>query len=557
MAKWQTYYKIVTPKPGTETVTDSQFIGDQSAYGSYTWYQRLIQGSASRISRYREYDLMDADVDLNRALDIIAEEITGNNPKNKEPIEIEAESDDELDATTIETLKHALKRWNKIHNWRTRLFKLARTMVKYGDIFFLRKEPFKKWEYVNPKNVLAAIVSEDDFTDVQAWQIKQDLKKPAGGYGQGFFFKSTGEYSEIVKAEKIVRFALNDDMSDSAPFGESILKSVYKTFKQKELLEDAILIYRIQRAPERRVFYIDVGKMPPNRVKQFLENIKNEIKQKKVPSGLFGPKAQQDIDSVYNPQSMSEDFFLAQRPDGRGSKVEVLPGGQALGELSDLEYFHDKIFRGLRIPASYMKRGQENAVYNDDKVGVAYIEELRFSLFIERLQTYIESSFDYEFKKFIKSKGIYIDEELYELRLPAPSNFGVYRQQEVDAALLGSYSSSDAIAYISKRFGLIKYLQLTEDELVENEKKVAEERGIDYDEEHPEKSWPQIYGPVPEEGMGVGAGGAMGGDFGMTAGPLPGEEGAIPGEEGAVPGAAAPAAGGAAPAGPPAGPPAA
>ena len=259
------------------------------------------------------------------------------------------------------------------------------------------------------------------------------------------------------------------------------------------------------------MFYIDVGKMPPQRVKQYLEGIKNEIKQKKIPNMNGG---QMEVDSVYNPQSMSEDFFFASRPDGRGSRVETLPGGQGLGELSDLEYFQRKVWRGLRVPASYMIEQQEGGqIWNDGKVGVAYIQELRFALFIMRLQGYLEQTIDEEFKKYLRSSNIHVDESMYRIRLPEPSNFGKYKELEVDGSLLSQYGTADGIQYLSKRFILSRYLQLGDDEIIQNERMLREEKGMDPD--GTEEDYPALYGTPGEEGMGGGLGG-MGGGFGGT-----------------------------------------
>ena len=338
-------------------------------------------------------------------------------------------------------------------------------------------------------------------------------------------------------------------MSDSAPFGDSILGPVYRAHKQKELLEDAILIYRIQRAPERRVFKIDVGKMPPHRVKTYLEQIKNEIKQKKVPNIHGG---QSDVDSVYNPQSMSEDFFFAQRADGRGSTVDTLPGGQGLGELADLEYFQKKVWRGLRIPTSYMMEGSEGAVFNDGKVGTAYIQELRFSLFIMRLQSAIESVIDKEFKNYLRRSHIIIDKAIYKVRLPEPSNFGTYRQQEIDAALLGTFGSADAVPYLSKRFILSRFLQLEDEEIITNERMRREELGMEPHGTNKDDLG-ILYGQGAAEAEAAAGAAGAGGMPPMSAagGPgevgLPGAEGGLP-PEGAAGGAGAPApAGGPAP----------
>lgn len=519
-AKWTGYFKVVQPTPLATKMTDSQEMADVGAYNNYTWYQRLIQGSASRMTRYREYDLMDNDIEVARALDTIAEEMTGNNPKTKEPIILEIQTNDEnnVPSASVLTLKASLRRWTKIHDLQNRLYRIARMTVKYGDLFFKRQEdPFAQWEFVHPKNVVAAIVDADDATKIVAWQIKTDVKKPrTGGYAMPIGAKEdTQTETEICSAKQIIRFSLSDDMADTQPFGESVLRPVYRSHKQKELLEDAVIIYRVQRAPERRVFYIDVGKMPPQRVKQYLEGIKNEIKQKKVPTLNGG---QSEIDSVYNPQSMSEDFFFAQRPDGRGSRVETLPGGQGLGELADLEYFQRKVWRGLKVPVSYMIEQQEGGqIWNDGKVGIAYIQELRFALYVERLQAYLEKTLDDEFKRFLRMNNIQVDQEMYELKLPEPSNYGKYRQYELDSQLLSAYGSADGITYMSPRFKLKRFLQMTDEEIILSERMRAEELGLD--PEAGDENLPKIYG-MPDDmgagGMGGGLGGGMGGGFGGT-----------------------------------------
>lgn len=512
MAAWTGYFKIVTPASEHTKMIDSQEMTDSGAYNNYTWYSRLVQGSASRMTRYREYDLMDNDVEVSRALDTIGEEMSGNNSKTDDPIEVDilTEDEDNVTSTAVLTIKAALRRWNKIHDWENRLFRVARLSVKYGDLFFRKYSHHEKWEFIHPKNVLAAIVDVKDATKVVGWQVKKDVKKPKSHFASpvnGANSINSKNETEIVPADAMVRFTLNDDMSDTAPFGESVLRPVYRAHKQKELLEDAVIIYRVQRAPERRVFYIDVGKMSPTRVKTYLETIKNEIKQKKIPTMNGG---QSEIDSVYNPQSMSEDFFFAQRPDGKGSKVDTLPGGAGLGELSDLEYFQRKVWRGLRVPASYMvEQSEGGGMFNDGKVGVAYIQELRFALFVSRLQGHIENTLDEEFKKYLRACNIFVDETMYRLRLPEPSNFGKYRQLELDSQLLVAFGSADSVSYFSKKFIMKRFLQMSDEEIIINERLKREELNLDVNGGHAD--YPVIYGN-PEDALG----GELGGDIGMS-----------------------------------------
>jgi len=515
--KWTGYFKVVEPQSDTVKVTDNMST-DASAYNNYSWYQRLVHGSSSRISRYQEYDVMDQDVDVSRALDLISEEMTNRNAKTGLALDVNLTLEDgrQVSDSLVATIRVALKHWCIMHKMNIKLFDIARHTIKYGDLFFRKIEGQQKWEYINSKHVIAAVVDSEDVTKIVAYQIRKDVKKPRQNAGGSVPVHQEYE-TEIVPAPEVVRFTLNDDMSDMAPFGESVLSQVYRVQKQKELLEDAIVIYRVQRAPERRVFYIDVGKMPPQRTKQYLETIKNEIRQKKVPS-INGGTA--NIDSTYNPQSMSEDFYFAQRPNGAGSRVETLPGGQNLGELSDLEYFRSKVMEGLRIPPSYIPNfeTQDSAgAFNDGNVGTAYMQEIQFLKYVDRLQQHINEVLDIEFKRFMKDLDIHIDETMYQIKLPQPTNFEKYKEAAVDGELLTQFGNADGVEYMSKRFVMSRYLKLSPDEIATNEMLLRQERGMDPQDG---KALVKLYNPdlmdmeAPEEPDSPGGGFGGGGGFG-------------------------------------------
>jgi hypothetical protein len=200
------------------------------------------------------------------------------------------------------------------------------------------------------------------------------------------------------------------------------------------------------------------------------------MKQKRIPNETGGTDK---IDSVYNPMSMTEDYFFAQTAEGRGSKVETLSGGENLGEITDLTYFQNKFLQGLRIPSSYMRGGQDGgSVISDGKVGIAYIEELRFANFISRLQSKINSEFDKQFKCYLASAGIKIDENLFKIKLPDPQNFKIYRQAEIDEKMISNYGNMKDVKELSARFKLQRFLGLSEDDLQENEVMIKQELGI-------------------------------------------------------------------------------
>jgi hypothetical protein len=223
------------------------------------------------------------------------------------------------------------------------------------------------------------------------------------------------------------------------------------------------------------VFYVDVGNMPPNKAMGFVERVKNEIHQKRIPNKTGGGTT--IMDAAYNPLSIMEDYFFAQTAEGRGSKVEVLPGGDNLGQIDDLRYFTNKMLRALRVPSSYLPTGPEDgsSSYNDGRVGTAFIQEFRFTKYCQRLQNMIQPTFDKEFKLFLRNRGFQIESSLFDLRFIEPQSFSQYREIEIDNARAGVFNQIDGVDYLSRRFILKKYLGLSEDEILENESMWKEE----------------------------------------------------------------------------------
>ena len=494
---------------------DSMMAGSPNSYSSRfaSWLPEVYSGQPNRIERYSQYDNMDLDTEVNMALDTIADSSTQTNSDNSIPFGFEWE--DGITGEDIELLKEMLHQWTSINELDRRIHKTFRSVLKYGDQFFIRDPETYKLFWVAPDKVDSVIVDEGKGKEPEQYVIRDldanlqtlvasgNLKRPAdtrgyssgplasgqfqggaqygaGGQGGSRFNKNmnvggTAGLAFYVNADNIVHLSLSEGLDNVWPFGISILENIFKTFKQKELIEDAIIIYRVQRAPERRIFYIDTGRLPNHRAMAYLERIKNEIQQKRIPSRTGGQG--NVIDATYNPMSMLEDYFFAQNSEGKGSKVETLPGGDQLGQIDDLKYFHHKLRTGLRVPRSYMPDFDDGggAIFNDGRVGTAYIEELRFTNYCERLQNLIVPHFDLEFKLFCKHRGINIHSSLFKLKFNKPQNFSSYRQTEVDGAVLGVYSQVAEIGHISRRFGLMKYAAWTEEEVLENERMWAEE----------------------------------------------------------------------------------
>lgn len=429
-----------------------------------------MKGAGTRLARYAQFEIMDSDIDIARSLDTVAEEMCPLDDTTRLPFKINYnnESGEEIPESIIITIRSAIRQWTKKQDFKNRIYRMARELVKCGDAFYYKKSPLSKWQWIDPKNVLG--IEIDEAGDPVAYHL---TKGTVQTYGQ----EHLGH--DVVATKNMVHFSLGDLAGGpSAPFGESLLQPIVRTYRQLAMLEDSILIYRLVRAPERRVFYIDVGNMPANKIKTYLENIKNDMRQRKIPNAQAND-GNPVVDAAYNPMSTSEDYFFPVTSNGRGPRVETLPGGQNLDQLEELKFFQDKIFRGLRIPTSYMRSGEGGgAVYTDGKVGVAYIEELRFANFVKMLQTKMETNFDVEFKLYLKSINIKIDEDLFDITIPDPQNFAVYRQSALDGELFNTFQQADNIKYLSKRFIMKRYLQLSEDEIAQNEMLVKQERNI-------------------------------------------------------------------------------
>lgn len=475
MAVWQNYWRIVTPTSRKQsyqtpdpTTLRNDVQGDGFAgFASSSWYTNVLKGATSRLAAYKQYENMDSG-DVSRALDTIAEEISNPDKRTELPFKIDYQTEDNQDVSdlTVTTLRAALRMFSKMHRLNRRIYDIARTMCKYGDCFFTKVSDTEEWEYVEPSRVIGIEV------DARGKKVAYHIK-PKNFLGAQKTF-SQEESVIILPAAAVLHFSLSNDMGDGAPFGESILRPAYKDWQKLQMLEDSAIIYRIVRAPERRVFYIDVGNKPAHLVKQYLDQIKNDIRQRRIPNA----QNPQNVDGQYNPESIQEDYYFPVTAAGRGSRVETLAGGTTW-DTPELDHFLSKVFRALRVPTSYMKGSDASgAQANDGKVGIAYIEELRFANFIQRLQVSVEEVVDDQFKTYLAVTGINIDSDMFALRLPEPQNFALYRQSALDTELINSFKAIEDTPYLSKRFMMERYLGLTKEEIQMNEALLKEEKGI-------------------------------------------------------------------------------
>ena len=336
-------------------------------------YQRLIQNTYSnpyaaaqnqraayeirKHDLFKDYELMDQDPIIASALDIYSDESTVDNIEG-EILKIRTEN------AQVNKILHNL--FYDIINIEFNLWSWIRNMTKYGD-FYLRLDIVDKYGVVNVNPVSAYDVTRLEDHDPENPQLIQ--------------FEIETEKKEIIENYEIAHFRLLSD-TNFLPYGRSQLEGGRKVFKQLTLMEDAMLIHRIMRAPEKRIFKIDVGNIPPREVEQFMQKIINKMKKIPVIDQSTG-----EYNLKYNVESVTEDYFLPVRGGDSGTEIETLPGLSNNDQIEDIEYLRNKLMASLRIPKAFL--GYEEGLSGGKATLAA--EDVRFARTIERLQKIIVS----------------------------------------------------------------------------------------------------------------------------------------------------------------------
>jgi len=342
---WKKYFKKARPnEDGVYSPLSSRggrSTGENSV--GINNYPNLLResylGCPNRIERYENWNQMDSDSEINSALDILAEFSTQNNEQDNMCFKVDFK--DTPTETETKIIKKQLQSWYYLNEFNKRMFRLFRNVLKYGDQVFIRDPETFKLFYVEMDNVIKVIVNESKgkkpeqyiirninpnfenltVTQVSANNLYNVIPSGAGTNASSATYNTPnspyssssrfvhGKNENCVDAEHIVHFSLTEGLDPNWPFGNSILELVYKVYKQKELLEDSIIIYRVQRAPERRVFKIDVGDMPQHLAMAFIEKVKNEIHQRRIP-GRSGDGNSNFMDSTYSGMGPNMDFFF-------------------------------------------------------------------------------------------------------------------------------------------------------------------------------------------------------------------------------------------------------
>jgi hypothetical protein len=380
-----------------------------SLYG----YQNSFNYQTLRPTLYSEYDAMDTDAIIASALDIIADESTLKSDLG-EVLSIRSSDED------VQKILYNL--FYDVLNIEFNLWPWIRNMCKYGD-FFLKLEIAEKYGVYNVIPYTAYHIERQEGYDMKNPASVRFRFDPDGisasSYGYFDVPNSSQQGTSIIFDNyEMAHFRLLTD-TNFLPYGRSYIEPARKLFKQYTLMEDAMLIHRIVRAPEKRIFYVNVGNIAPTEVENFMQ--KTITKMKRTP---YIDQQTGEYNLKYNMQNLLEDFYIPVRGNDNATKIDTLPGLQYDG-ITDVEYLRDKLFAALKVPKAFLG-------YEKDLTGKATLaaEDIRFARTIDRIQRIMLSELNKIALVHLYTQG-YSAESLtnFELSLTTPSI--IYDQERI------------------------------------------------------------------------------------------------------------------------------
>jgi hypothetical protein len=468
---------------GTQAVSSSA-----GYYGYYVDMDGTVKDEVQAIRRYREVSLF-PDVDI-AIQDIVNEAIPY-----------------EDDSPLVELVSDRLETSDAIKEKINDEFKYILRLLKFNE-----KAPdlFKKW-YVDGRLYHNVLVDKNpnngivEIRPIEATKIKKvrELikdKTPEGveiikGVKEYYVYSQNGFVAQTNTATPQAATTaqgvkLTDDSVIFTPSGFvdmntgavlSYLSKALRAANQLRMLEDAVVIYRLSRAPERRIFYVDVGNLPKAKAEQYVKDIMNRYRNKLVYDAKTGEVRD---DKKY--MSMLEDFWMPRRDGGKGTEITTLPGGQNLGELTDIEYFQNKLYMALNIPVSRLQPEQGFSLGRSTEISR---DEVKFQKFIGKIRRKFSELFYDLLKMQLLLKGIINDDdweeikELITFRFQKDNFFSELKNQDLMMARLQVAQMADL--YIGKYFSVEQLrrnlFQMSDDEIEELDKQMDAEK-----EEHPE-----------------------------------------------------------------------
>jgi len=396
-------------------------------------YMHSLAGSTERLARTRDYEMMDINSSiLSTALNIFADDSVTHNEDGK--ILHIASSSDKIKQVLEELFFEKLAVEQHLWHW-------IRNMCKYGDFFLL----------------LDVVEGEGITSFMPLPTVEIEREEAFDGDINSVRFKWNTASSVVFDSWQIAHFRIVSD-DTFLPYGKSLVEPARRIWKQLNLIEDAMLVYRIQRAPERRIFYIDVGNISANDVPSFMQKAKDILKR----SPLVDSSG--NVDLRYNVHSQEEDYFLATRGRDSGTRIETLKGAENLGDIDDVRYVQSNLIAALGIPRAYL-------TFEEQLQGKTTLsqEDIRFAKTINRIQKFAVSELNKIAMIHLYALGYTDVEDLtdFKLLLTNPSTVNEQMKLELMNTRFATYTTAIQSVGMDRKTAQRKILRLTDDEIKE------------------------------------------------------------------------------------------
>ena len=466
----------------TEALDDGAVTITQNAhYGTYVDLEGSVRNELELITRYRE---MANHPECDNAINEIVDEAITSGPTGK----------------AVEIVMDELKQPDNIKKKIREEFENVLRMMNFQN---LSDDLFRRW-YIDGRLYYHVVVNEKSpkqgiqelrFIDPRKIRKVREIKKDRDPKTGVPIIKSMAEYYVYndrgtttqtytsgtnqglkIAPESIIN--VNSGLMDAKnTFVISYLHKAIKPLNQVRMIEDAVVIYRLSRAPERRIFYIDVGNLPKGKAEQYLRDIMIKYKNKMVYDANTG-----ELRDDRKHMSMLEDFWLPRREGGKGTEITTLPAGQNLGELEDVKYFRSKLLNALNVPISRLEP-QQGGMIGIGRTTEVTRDELKFNKFIQKLRNRFSQIFDDALKIQLSLKGICSTEEWEEFKefisydFKKDNNFTELKEAELMRERIATLNQIDPYVgrYFSAEWVKKKVLMMTDDEIEEMDKQIEEE----------------------------------------------------------------------------------
>jgi len=525
---------VVSPVPQTNEDGVDNYIAS-GFYGQYLDIEGVYRTEHDLIRRYREMALH-PECD-NAIEDVVNEAIVSD--LYDSPVEIELSNLNASDRLK-KIIREEFRNIKEIMDFDRKSHEIFRNWYVDGRLYYLKvidvkspQEGIKELRFIDPmkmkfirqekksnkKDFLT--VSKQDDTKIVTPDIEEYyLYTPTPNYPTGIFSSSASQKGSIKIAKDSITYVSSGLVDRNKGTVLSYLHKAIKALNQLRMIEDSLVIYRLSRAPERRIFYIDVGNLPKVKAEQYLKEVMSRYRNKLVYDASTG-----EVRDDRKFMSMLEDFWLPRREGGRGTEISTLPGGQNLGELSDVEYFQKKLYRALGVPES---RIASDGGFNLGRSSEILRDELKFSKFVGRLRKRFAQMFNDMLRTQLILKNVITPEDwdimsdhiqydfLYDNQFAELKESELINNRLTTLATIepyiGKYYSTE---YVRKRI-----LRQTDSEIIEIDEQIEDEieKGIIPD---PSQVDPITGEPLPQAGEGSGMEG-MGQDV-MGMGQVPQE----------------------------------